>query len=145
MQMVVNHNRDHPEQWKKLFVFDEFDERWSDDDEEHLCKAPGDIAMAPLGFVAVNRDYVLLDWRSTVVGSRKISDVTRRAMRNLFCTTAADLFRCRKFLLSPYDEWVAEMLYDNSKRRCGPDPPAGYPEDPPEREGDGNPFPWMFV
>lgn len=151
VQMVIDHNRDHPDQWKKIFVFDEMDERWldlaarMDDDEEMRCMAPEDLAIAPFYFLTVNRDYVMLDWHSTVVGSRKISDTTRKALRELFCVTADELFRCRKFLLSSYDEWVARMLYDNSTYGRAPLPPAEYPAESLYREDDGNPFPWMFV
>lgn len=150
VQLVIDHNRDFPDQKKKLFVFDEFDDRWLQlvsplEDEEVEGRTPNDVAISPFYFTAVNRDYVTLDWHSTVVGSRKLHDVPRRVLRNLFCLTVDEFFKRRSYLLSPYDEWVVKLLYDNSKMERGPEPPKEYPEEPPECEGDGNPFPWMFV
>ena len=118
VQMVIDHNREHPDEWKKLFVFDEEDERWLE-----LMSTAGDEeyeTVMDLMFAPVKRDYVTLDWRSAVLGSRKITDVTRITMRDLFGLTASELFKRRTHLHPPYDHWVAGMLYDNSNMMRGP-------------------------
>lgn len=155
VQMVIDHNRDHPEEWKQLMVFDITDERWlelfpSEGEEEYI--APENPAIAPFMFTPIGRNCVYLTPHSTVVGTCNITDVVHRAMRELFNDTAYEIFRKRKNSESPYDEWVAKMLHDNSgmwrkENRC-PDPPGWYPEPPPPPHIDldrGNPFPWMFV
>ena len=151
VQMVIDHNREHPEDWKQLMVFDLADERWvelfpSEGNDGDI--SPESPAIAPLLFWPIERTNVHLMPHSAVVGTHKMPDVGRRVMRVLFNETGGEVYRTRKNLYSLYDEWVAKMLHDNSgmwrKENSAPKPPKWHPE-PPKDLDDGNPFPWMFV
>ena len=88
VQMCVDHNRDYPEMWKDVFVFDESRQKWyelergerydPDDDAAKFTEVLGQLA-----FVECFSSPILHPV-SAVVGSRTLGELGRRTLKDQF-------------------------------------------------------------
>ena len=90
VQMCVDHNRDYPEMWKDVFVFDEGRKAWyelervedyEDDYHVNLTEALGDLRFNECFSAPI------LHTRSAVVRHRVIGECARHAMKDQFART----------------------------------------------------------
>ena len=76
VQMCVDHNRDYPEQWKELFVFDESRDSWYELEREESWDSDMDevVVTESLGDLAFRECFCgpILHPLSAVVGSRTL-------------------------------------------------------------------------
>ena len=91
VQMCVDHNRDYPNMWKDVFVFDESRQKWyelecgkrydTDDDDAKFTEA-----LEPFAFVECVSSPILHPV-SAVVGSRTLGELGRRTLKDQFKRT----------------------------------------------------------
>ena len=97
VQMCVDHNRDYPEMWKDVFVFDESRQKWyeleredwHDPDEEDVTFSE---ALGPFAFHECFSSPILHPV-SGVVGSRTLGELGRRTLENQFKRTIKERTR----------------------------------------------------
>ena len=97
VQMGVDHNRDFPDAWKELFVFDESRQRWYElEREDSFDPELDDIvftdALGPLAF-RESLCMPMLHPRSAVVGSRTLGELGRRTLKDQFKRTVKERTR----------------------------------------------------
>ena len=94
VQMGVDHNRDYPDFWKDVFVFDESRQKWYELEREDM-RDPDDEdftftdALGPLAF----RECLcgpILHPVSAVVGSRTLGELGRRILKDQFKRTVKE-------------------------------------------------------
>ena len=96
VQMCVDHNRDHPDQWKDVFVFDESRDRWyelerdeSYDSDTSECEM---VFTETLGTLTFRECFCgpILHPVSAVVGSRTLGERGRLTMKDQFKRTVKE-------------------------------------------------------
>ena len=96
VQMVIDHNISHADDWKDLYVFDVNDETWYElnkYDEDKCDWSPNpDTCVAPFIFLPAT-GVPLLSRKSGVVGSTKLSAGATQVLNTVFNRTLSTLFR----------------------------------------------------
>ena len=97
VQLCVDHNRDYPDMWKEVFVFDESRQKWYElEREESFDPELDDVifseTLGPLAF----RECLcmpILHPTSAVVGSRTLGELGRRTLKEQFKRTVKERAR----------------------------------------------------
>ena len=128
VQMCVDHNRDYPEQWKELFVFDESRNRWYEMERDESWDSDLDevVMTESLGDLAFRECFCgpILHPLSAVVGSRTLGELGRRTLKDQFKRTV--------FEYSRYPSLTTESLEAEVEKNQTKDDKAVHPR---ERHG----------
>ena len=114
VQMCVDYNRDFPNLWKEVFVFDESRHRWYElerdeptdpelDDEYVFTDALGPLVFRECLFAPVLRTT------SAVVGSRTLGELGRRTLKDQFNRTVKERMRLQWQVAEKKDEEVDKL------------------------------------
>ena len=97
VQMCVDHNRDYPEQWKELFVFDESRDSWYELERDESWDLDEVVVTESLGDLGFRECFCgpILHPRSAVVGSRTLGELGRLTLKDQFKRTIKEYIRWR--------------------------------------------------
>ena len=111
VQMCVDHNRDYPDEWKDVFVFDESRQKWYELQREET-RDPDDVTfsetLGPLTFRECACAPILSE-SSGVVGSRSLGVLGRHTMKQQFIRTMKIVSFRHCLVESPLNEEVTKL------------------------------------
>ena len=97
VQLCVDHNRDYPDMWKEVFVFDESRQKWYELEREDMRDADEEEVefSERLGHLAFRECLCapILHPTSAVVGSRTLGVLGRRVLKDQFKRTVKERAR----------------------------------------------------
>ena len=100
VQMCVDHNRDYPEQWKELFVFDESRDSWYELERVESWDLDLDevVVTESLGDLTFRECFCdpILHPRGAVLGSRTLGELGCLTLKDQFKRTIKEYMRWRR-------------------------------------------------
>lgn len=146
VQSVIDHNREFPEIWKELFVFDVIEERWFVLEKDRPeWQHPLHKAIMPFLFLPMaSGDSVPILARRTLLVGNATTDV-RHIVRYMFRRTMDHVFHCRTVRTGAYDDWLDRQLRGHYTTDPMPPVPADIPVQQIVREmGPSSTWVWVW-